>query len=136
MDRARRWRPGRQTCAFPKESGGTRAGTTFDYVSPQEGCRHGSSGTDGRGGNRPVPPLFFWAPRPRGGLWLHEPLEDPQVAPIAREEHPERVSAVLLLHHPEGGPRGRDGPRARVGDLDLELPRLRREPAQDLRLQL
>jgi hypothetical protein len=41
--------------------GAPRAGTGFEKGRHQEGCRHGSSGTDGRGGNRPVPPLFFVA---------------------------------------------------------------------------
>ena len=60
---ARRWRAAigssPRTPGNPRVSGGRRAGTRFEKDPRQEGCRHGSSGTDGEGGIGRFPPCFL-----------------------------------------------------------------------------
>jgi len=60
---ARGWRaekrPIARTLGIPRFSRSRAAGTAFEKEKRQEGCRHGSSGTDGEGGIGRFPPLFF-----------------------------------------------------------------------------
>ena len=60
---ARRWRAilrrTARTLENPRFFARRRAGTAFEKEIRQEGCRHGSSGTDGEGGIGRFPPCFL-----------------------------------------------------------------------------
>ena len=127
MDRARRWRrAGSGENSRNSEGIRGRRGLVRHLIMEdvKKGVGMGVPALTGEGGIGRFPPCFL-GPEAPGGPRPDEPLEGREVPPIARQQHPERVSAVLLVHDPEGGPRGRDRPGARVGDPDPELLGLR-----------